>query len=117
MNRKTITKEHRTMRLKRQDTTAIVRQNMPGRIVVRDAYPDDELALRRLAALDDRPVPRGHVLIAEVDGELVAATSVSTARTIADPWRYTADVVTLLELRAGQIRRAHPGDGAAAARR
>ena len=93
------------MSLMRQDTNEIVRYDMPARIVVRDAHPDDELTLWRLAALDDRPVPRGHVLIAEVDGELAAATSVSTGRTIADPWRYTADLVTLLELRAGQGRR------------
>ena len=94
----------------RQGTTPIVRQDALGRIVVRDAYPDDALALQRLAALDDRPALRGHVLVAELDGELVAATSLSSDRTIADPWRRTADLVKLLELRASQLRRAEASD-------
>jgi hypothetical protein len=96
----------------RQDTTPIVRQDSPDRIVVRDAYPDDALALRRLAALDDRPGLHGHVLVAELEGELVAATSVTTGRTIADPWRLTSDLVTLLELRAEQVRRSERHRGA-----
>jgi hypothetical protein len=92
----------------RQGTTSIVRHEALDRIVVRHAYPDDAVALRRLAALDDRPTLHGRVLVAELAGELVAATSISTGKTIADPWRFTADLVTLLELRAEQIRRAGP---------
>jgi hypothetical protein len=93
------------MMSQRQDTTSIVRHNADP-IVVRDAYADDALPLLRLAALDSRPALRGRVLMAEVDGELVAATSISNGRTIADPWRHTADLVALLELRAEQIRQA-----------
>jgi hypothetical protein len=96
------------MNRNRQETSSIVRQ-VVDRIVVRDAYPDDALALQRLAAMDDRPALRGHVLVAEQDGDLVAATSVSSGRTIADPWRHTADLVTLLELRAVQVRREAAG--------
>ena len=104
------------MKLNRQERSPIVRHAL-DHVVVRDAYPDDDdLALRRLAALDDRPALRGHVLLAEVDGDLVAAASVSDGRTIADPWRLTADVVSLLELRAAQIRRLGTGDGAARSR-
>ena len=96
----------------RQETTSFVRHGVPARIAVRDAYPDDELALQRLAALDDRPALRGHVLVAEVDGEIAVATSVTSGRTIADPWRLTADLVTLLELRAAQLRHAGATRGA-----
>ena len=99
----------------RQETTSIVRQHALDRIFVRDAYPDHTLALERLTLRDDRPALRGHVLVAERDGELVAATSVTSGRTIADPWRPTADLVTLLELRAAQIRRTETPAGAAAA--
>ena len=100
------------MKSKRQETASIVRHCMDG-VVVRDAYPDDDVALRRLASVDDRPGLRGHVVLAELNGELVAATSVSNGRSIADPWRPTADIVALLELRAAQIRRAATGSGAA----
>ncbi|MFL5827775.1 MAG: hypothetical protein ACJ76V_14720 [Thermoleophilaceae bacterium] len=75
------------------------------RVIVRDAVPADFDAIVRLAALDDRRVPSGTVVVAEVDGELVAAVSLA-GHAIADPFRPTADLVSLLELRATQLRAA-----------
>src|SRR2546423_11208726 len=69
-------------------------------ITVRFAYPDDTAALRRLATLDSKTVPAGPLLVAEVAGELWAAVSIAdTARPIADPFRYTAELVALLQAR------------------
>ncbi len=72
-------------------------------IVIRPARTDDGYALSRLAALDSSSAPAGRVLVAEVDGELVAALPIDGGRTIADPFRSTAALVALLELRAEQI--------------
>src|SRR4051794_20805280 len=44
-----------------------------GAIVIRRARPTDGFALRNLAQLADRPAPSGDVILAEADGELVAA--------------------------------------------
>ena len=48
-------------------------------ITIRFAYPDDDAALRRLAALDSQLLPPGPLLVAEVAGELWAAVSVTGA--------------------------------------
>jgi hypothetical protein len=61
-------------------------------------------AIRRLAALDSKPVPTGGVLVAEKAGELVAALPLDGRPALADPFRPTADVVALLQQRAGQLR-------------
>ena len=74
-----------------------------GSVAVRLAQPGDEAAIRRVAALDNRAVPKGHVLVAEVDGEVIAAISVGGVA-VADPFRWTADVVALLEMRADQLK-------------
>jgi hypothetical protein len=76
---------------------------------IRRAVAEDAAALARLAALDSATVPEGEVLIAEADGEPVAAAPLAGGRAIADPFRYTADIVGLLELRAAQIRTAARG--------
>jgi len=71
-------------------------------ISIRLATHDDDSTLIRLAALDSAPAPNGSVLVADVDGEIVAAHSIVKSRSIADPFRQTADVRELLELRARQ---------------
>ena len=73
-------------------------------VLIRAARGSDGPALRRLAALDSADVPRGAVLVAESDDEVVAAVSVDTGERIADPFRPTADVVDLLEFRARRLR-------------
>jgi hypothetical protein len=72
-------------------------------VTVRFASPQDARALERLAALDSRPVPAGEALVAELDGELAAALSLADRRALADPFRPTAELVGLLELRADQL--------------
>ena len=69
-------------------------------IAIRLATDDDDRTLIRLAALDSAPAPSGSVLVADVDGEIVAAHSLVRSRSIADPFRPTADIRELLELRA-----------------
>jgi hypothetical protein len=77
-----------------------------GAITIRRARPADGPALRRLAALADRRVPDGDVLVAEVDGEVVAASSTRSDVVVADPFAVTLDLVELLGLRTQQLRAA-----------
>ncbi len=72
-------------------------------VVVRLARHGDDAALRRLAALDSRRPPAGPALVAETDGEVVAALALGGGPAVADPFRLTADLVGLLELRAAQM--------------
>ncbi len=73
-------------------------------VTVRLAGAPDTADLLRLAALDSAPAPTGPMVVAEVDGELVAALSIDGGVAIADPFRRTAAVVQMLELHAGQLR-------------
>ncbi len=75
-------------------------------VVIRAARGSDGESLRRLAALDSARVPSGDVLVAEAEGAMVAAHSPMTGATIADPFRRTAEVVELLELRGAMLRAA-----------
>lgn len=69
-------------------------------ITIRTSRPADAPELERLAALDSQRLPAGEMLVAEVSGEIVAAYDPTAARAVADPFRRTADVVSLLQLRA-----------------
>jgi hypothetical protein len=73
-------------------------------VTVRFATPHDGRALEHLAALDSGSAPVGAALVAEVDGELLAALPLGDGRAVADPCRPTAELVRLLELRAAQLR-------------
>jgi hypothetical protein len=72
-------------------------------LALRVADDEDASAVRRLAALDDAPPLRGQVLLALVNGEAVAATSLSDGRVVANPFLPTAETVSLLSLRASQL--------------
>jgi hypothetical protein len=80
--------------------------NLAPTVLIRAARGSDGPALRRLAALDSRPVPEGRLLLAETDDEVVAALSMDTGDKVADPFRRTADVVDLLAFRAARLRAA-----------
>ena len=67
---------------------------------IRTATSFDSPALDRLAQLDSSQIPAAPVLIAEVDGSIVAALSASDGSVIADPFVRTADTVSLLRRRA-----------------
>ena len=70
------------------------------RLVLRRSSAEDEQSLARLARLDSAPRPRGDMLVAEVDGAIVAAVPFDGGPAIADPFRPTADVVAILQARA-----------------
>ena len=75
-------------------------------VLIRAARGSDGAALGRLAGLDSARVPAGDLIVAETDGTLVAAHSPAARATIADPFRPTADVVRLLEVRGAMMRTA-----------
>jgi hypothetical protein len=79
-----------------------------GALTLRFAFPDDQAALWRLAALDSAEPLTEPVLIAEVDGEPRAALGLSDGRVIADPFHLTVPLVTLLRARAAQLTRSRP---------
>jgi hypothetical protein len=72
---------------------------------IRTATNADTTALDRLAQLDSSVVPAQPILIAEVDGRLVAALSATDGSVIADPFTYTSDSVALLRRRAQGSRK------------
>jgi hypothetical protein len=77
-----------------------------GSILIRLARPVDGPALDRLQDLADRRLPDEPLLVAEVDGELVAAAPVTGGDVVTDPFRVTLDLVELLRLRSSQLRAA-----------
>ena len=76
-----------------------------GEVLIRAATADDSAALRRLAQLDSRRLGDGPFLVAEVGGELRAALSRGDGSLVADPFAATAELGTLLSLRASQLPR------------
>ena len=72
-------------------------------VTIRLARADDAPALAELAALDGKPVPAGAVLLAEHRGSARAALALADGTAVADPFQPTADLVSLLELRAAQM--------------
>jgi hypothetical protein len=80
-------------------------------VLIRAARGSDGAALERLAALDSSSLPAGELLVAEADGEVLAALEPATGRHIANPFRRTADIVALLRLRASRADTARRGLG------
>ena len=74
-------------------------------ISLRLAHPAHDAALDRLADLASRTLPAAAVLVAEADGEILAAAD-ADGHVISDPFRVTIDIVELLRLRASQLRAA-----------
>jgi hypothetical protein len=72
-------------------------------VLMRRAAITDAARIRELARLEDRRQPEGPFLVAEVAGEVVAALSLSSGVVVADPFRLTADVVAMLQLRGTQV--------------
>jgi len=77
-------------------------------VTFRPARAEDAASLRRLAELDSARPPTGEALLAFVDGEPAAALDLATGAVVADPFRPTADVVALLQLRAAMVADARP---------
>lgn len=74
-----------------------------GDVAIRNAEIADLPALLRLADLDSRRLPDGRLLLAEVDGQIVAARSSASGAVVADPFVPTAELQELLALRAAQV--------------
>jgi len=72
-------------------------------LTIRPDMPDDAVAVERLAQLDSSGRPPGHLLLGEVEGELVAAISLRDGSFIADPFKPTAEAVRLLSVRRDQL--------------
>ena len=72
-------------------------------VVLRLCTVHDDAALDRLAELEARPLPRGRFVVALVDGALVAAQPLSGGRVFADPFRSTAQILPLMDLRVRQL--------------
>lgn len=64
----------------------------------------DRAALARVAGRDSRDIPTGDVLGAELDGRLIAALSLSTGESVADPFEPTAAARNMLRARAEQMQ-------------
>jgi hypothetical protein len=63
-----------------------------------------EPAVARLAELDGQLPLSGPSLVAEIDGQPVAALGLTSGTAVADPFRPSAAVLELLRVRAGQLR-------------
>jgi len=74
-----------------------------NKYVLRLATEHDAAALRRLAQLDEARPLTGRVLIGELDGAPAAALSLKTGRSLADPFRPTADLRIHLRARASAL--------------
>jgi hypothetical protein len=72
-------------------------------VTIRRAFPDDALALLRLAALDSAQPLVAPALVAEVDGEVRAALSLRDGAVIADPFHRTQPLVELLLARVKHL--------------
>jgi hypothetical protein len=73
------------------------------RVTLRFGSAADECTLAKLAALDSSEPPARPVLLAEVDGQLLAALGLSDGTAVADPFHRTADLIDLLRARARQL--------------
>lgn len=75
-------------------------------LTIRMLDEDDLPALNRLAQRDSTAAPALPVLGAELDGDLVAALAVhrTAAGPLADPFVASEEAVTMLRLRARQLR-------------
>jgi len=69
---------------------------------------EDDDAIAELAVLAERPVPYGRLVLALVNGRIVAALPLAGGQPITDPFKRTAHIIPLLELRAKQLRESKP---------
>ncbi len=79
---------------------------------IRFAFPDDTIALCRLAALAGAATPATPLLVAEGNGELRAAVSLVGSDVIADPLHLTVSLVELLRLCKQQLDAVRTATGA-----
>jgi hypothetical protein len=90
-------------------------------VAIRAARPDDAVALSTLAQVDSAPLAAerlsrlaadpaaGTVLVADVDGQPLAALDVDRDSAVADPFEPTASLVAMLRVRARQLAGSRSG--------
>ncbi len=78
----------------------------PESITIRPLREEDVPAVELLAELEERPVPRGPLLLAEVEGTIAAAIGLEGGETVANPFSKSASAISLLHVRAAQLRAA-----------
>ena len=71
--------------------------------VIRLAGDEDELALERLAEVDEAAPLEHPILVGEIDGEVAAALDLDSGRAIADPFVPTASLLIQLRMRAAAM--------------
>ena len=79
-----------------------------GDVTLRLGSPTDDRQLARLARLDSSKPLTQPILLAELDGTIAPALSLSTGTGVADPFQLTAGLVELLRVRACQLALANP---------
>jgi hypothetical protein len=74
-------------------------------LVIRLSRVGEAASLERLATLAERKLPAGQFVVAELAGDVVAALPLDApGPALRDPFRRTAGLTDLLELRARQVR-------------
>jgi hypothetical protein len=73
-------------------------------LVLRGALSADAPAVGRLSLLNGAGALRGPLVVAESEGRVLAAAEVESGRALGDPFVPTEAAVTLLRLRAAQLR-------------
>jgi hypothetical protein len=80
-------------------------------VTIRRLDDADAPAVDRVSGRDSASRPTGELLGAEVDGELIAAVSITTGEIVADPFTRTDAARSLLLLRAAQLRESRAQNG------
>ena len=73
-------------------------------VTIRTLNENDRESVMRLAQLDSSALPEGHLLGAVVGDRLVAALSLTSGKSIADPFMPSQGARSMLELRARQLK-------------
>jgi hypothetical protein len=73
------------------------------KVELRLARMDESRVLHRLAQLDDAPDLDGEALMALIDGEAIAALSLSDRRVVANPFVRTEHAISLLRIHADHL--------------
>ena len=86
-------------------------------LTIRPATTADTSGLVDLARLDSARPLAGDVLVAEAAGRPVAAVALPTGRAVADPFVPSEEALTVLRLRARQLRAGRRPESLLTARR
>jgi hypothetical protein len=73
-------------------------------VVLRRAVSGDALTLARLQQLDNRTLPAGDRVVAQVGGEVVAAAHVPSGVAVADPFVASGPIAELLSRHARTLQ-------------